>query len=260
MASDAMGLPNVASSNSKPLRAMIVDGDLTQALAIEKEFSAAGLSLTIATNLGAARARLRDVTFDVVIVEIVLPDGRGESLLPDVEACPRQPAVVIVSACLSQLQVSALEYRPAVLSKPLSPARLLQFVRTLARGYSRSATDRFVSRFRLTRREAEATILISRGLRAKSVADQMGCSEKTVYAHLMRVCEKTGCHDYREVVGKLLSFTCHELGHTPPDHPALCDVSLGGTTAVPIRAFLRFHSRSLPVNSHHGPRRCPGVE
>ena len=79
---------------------------------------------------------------------------------------------------------------------------------------------RFARRFNLSNREAEATVLVARGQKAKEIAERMHCSEKTVYTHLQHACSKAGCQDYHELVGKLLAFTCHELGHTPPDLPA----------------------------------------
>jgi DNA-binding CsgD family transcriptional regulator len=65
-----------------------------------------------------------------------------------------------------------------------------------------------LQRFNLSRRETEATVLLAQGLRAKQIAEQMSCSEKTVYAHLARVCKKANCRDYHEVICTLLAFAC----------------------------------------------------
>ena len=208
------------TSLSKPLRVLLVDDDVDATTVIESEFGRNGVSVIVATNLAHARVLLRQRPVDVVLLEIYLPDGRGESLLPDIEACSRQPAVVITSAFLPDLQSCALEYRPLALSKPVDAHALLRMVRTVARGYAQPAMQRFIKRFNLTNREAEAIRFVARGLKAKEIAERMHCSEKTVYAHLLRACAKTGCQDYHEVVGKILAFTCSELGHTPPDHPA----------------------------------------
>lgn len=86
--------------------------------------------------------------------------------------------------------------------------------------------NRLLGRFRLSKRETEATILLAQGLRAKQIAHQMSCSEKTVYAHLARVCKKTGRRDQHELVCVLLAFACN-LVDTPaaalPDLPASVD-------------------------------------
>lgn len=223
------GLPGAALSLSdlkadtsltKQLRVLLVDDDLDAAIAIEREFGLNGVSVIRATSVADARVLLRQRPVDVVILEICLPDARGESLLPDIEACSRQPAVIIASAMLPALQSCALEYRPLAISKPVAAPALLRMVKTVARGYVGPAIERFVKRFNLSNREAEATVSVALGLKAKEIADHMHCSEKTVYAHLLRACAKTGCHDYHEVVGMLLAFTCQALGHTPPDHAA----------------------------------------
>ena len=206
---------------SKQLRVLLVDDDVDAAIAIEHAFGRNGVSVTIAGSLADARVVLRQRPIDVVITEIWLPDGRGESLLPDIEACSRQPAVIITSAFLPELQSSALEYHPLALSKPVAPHALLRMARTVARGYAEPAMERFIRRFNLSNREAEATVFVASGLKPKEAAERMRCSEKTIYTYLVRVCAKTCCHDYHEVIGKLLAFACHVLGHTPPDHAAL---------------------------------------
>jgi DNA-binding CsgD family transcriptional regulator len=82
----------------------------------------------------------------------------------------------------------------------------------------RPVVDRFLKGFNLSRRETEAAVFLAHGLRAKEIAQRMACSEKTVYAHVARVCKKTGCRDYHEVVCMLLAFACHVVGDTPFEH------------------------------------------
>jgi DNA-binding NarL/FixJ family response regulator len=210
------------SDASKPIRVLLVDDDSSVADEIVGHFTRNALTVRVARTLAEARAFLRQsaARVDVVIFSLHLPDGRGESLLPDIEACARRPAVIITSAFLPDLQPGALEYRPVAVPKPVGTDALLRIVRTVVGGYARPVIHRFVKHFALSNREAEATVLLAQGLKAKQIAEHMCCSEKTVYAHLVRVCKKTGCHDYHEVVCTLLAFACHALGHTPPEHPA----------------------------------------
>jgi DNA-binding NarL/FixJ family response regulator len=168
------------------------------------------------------------VRIDVVVLAAHLADGRGESLLADIEGCLRQPSVIMTGALVSDLQPFALQFRPVTVPKPVSAPALLAIVETVVGGYAVPAMTRFVARFGLSRREGQATVLLARGLRAKEIASEMCCSEKTVYAHLFRVCKKVDCSDSHEVVCKLLAFTCHTLGHTPPDHAAFVDLSGAG--------------------------------
>jgi len=209
----------------KPIRVLLVDADPFVAAEIVRDFTRAALTVRVARALVEARAILRqsDNGVDAVILSLELPDGRGESLLPDIEARARQPAVIITSAFLPDLQPGALEYRPVAVPKPVSTDALLRILRTVVGGYARPVIHRFVKHFDLRKREAEATVLLAQGLKAKQIAEHMCCSETTVYARLARVSKKTGCQDYHEVVCALLAFACHALGHNPPEYPAFVD-------------------------------------
>jgi DNA-binding NarL/FixJ family response regulator len=209
----------------KSIHVLLVEDDQTVADAITRDFGHDGVTVTVARTLAEARAALcqPSAPVGVVILELRLPDGRGESLLPDIEECPRQPAAIITSAFLPELLADALEYRPVAMAKPVSTAALLRMVKTVAAGYTRPMIRRFVRRFELSRRETETVALLAQGHGAKEIARRLTCSDKTVYFHLTRICEKTNCRDYHEIVGRLLAFTCQALGHTPPEHAAFVD-------------------------------------
>jgi DNA-binding NarL/FixJ family response regulator len=211
-----------AKASGKSIPVLLVDDDSSAVDATVSHFSRNSLEVTVARTLADARAFLHDSpsSFDIVIFELRLPDGRGESLLPDIEACPRQPAMLIASAFLQELQSEALAYRPITVSKPVSPAALLRIVRTIVGGFARPVIERFITGMNLSKRETEALVLVAQGLRAKEIAGRMRCGEPTVYGHLASVCAKSGCSDYHEVVARLFAFACQAIGHTPPDHRA----------------------------------------
>jgi DNA-binding NarL/FixJ family response regulator len=208
-----------------PIRVLLVEDDQGIAQAIVEDFVRNDVAVTLARTLAEARAILRKSfeVVDVVILELRLPDGRGESLLPDIEMLSRQPAVIVSSAFLPELRSDALEYRPVAIPKPVRTDELLRIVRTVAPGYTRPIIWRFAKRFDLSRRQRETVALLAQGNCAKQIAKCMCCSEKTVYAHLARICDKTGCHDYHALVGRLFAFACQTMGHTPPDHAAFVD-------------------------------------
>ena len=218
-----VGVVDRSRGRARSLRVLLVESDRVAASEIEREFESSGVCLAIAHSLAEARVLLCQTIINVAIVEIFLSDGRGESLLPYIEGCPRQPAVIFTSARIMELQPSAWEYRPVTIPKPVEPEALLRITRTVARGFAQPFIGRFVRRFNLTKREAETTKLVAHGHRAKEISSQMHCSEKTVYSHLARACKKMGCSDYHEMVSLILRFSCHVLGHTPPDHVAFVD-------------------------------------
>jgi DNA-binding NarL/FixJ family response regulator len=220
----------------KAIHVLVVEDDQSVTDAVTQDFGRNGVAVTVSRTLADARAILRQgsTPVNVVVLELRLPDGRGESLLPDIEACPRQPAAIITSASLHELLAEALEYRPVAVAKPISTAALLRMVKTAAAGYTRPTIRRFVRRFDLSRRETEVVAILAQGLSAKDISKHLGCSEKTVYAHLARICEKASCRDYHALIGRLFAFTCQAMGHTPPDHAAFVDraCSSGGGAVV----------------------------
>lgn len=206
------------------LRILLVDDDSSSSRAISRDFGRNGVLVTVAPTLFLARTILcehdLDTRIDVVISEVRLPDGPGESLLPDIEGRHRQPAIIFVSAFLSELDTRTLEYRPVLVPKPVRTPALLRVVRSVATGYSQAMINRFALRFALNKREAVILTLLSQGHGAKEIALQLACSEKTVYFHFARINQKLGCRNYLEILGRLFAFTCQAMGHTPPEYPA----------------------------------------
>lgn len=204
---------------------LLVEDDQVVTETIMRDFGRNGVSVTVASTLAEATAILREgpANADVVILELRLSDGRGEALLPVIEECQRQPAAIILSSFLRELGPDALAYRPVAIPKPVSTAVLLRIVNAVAAGYTLQIIKRFVRRFDLSKRESETIALLAQGHGAKEIAKQLDCSEKTVYFHLTRACQKASCRDYHELFGRLFAFTCQALGHTPPEYPAFID-------------------------------------
>jgi PAS domain S-box-containing protein len=63
------------------------------AAAIVQDFA----SFEFASNLREARERLSRLKFDIVLLDLQLPDGQGQTLLADIEALNPPPAVVVFS-------------------------------------------------------------------------------------------------------------------------------------------------------------------
>ena len=119
---------------------------------------------------------------------------------------------------MSELDIEALEFRPAAVPKPVTTDVLLRMVRIIAEGYARPVIKRFVREFGLSKRESESLALAADGLRPKEIGDRMCCSEKTVYSHLTQACRKAGCGDYHALVARLFQFSCQCLGRPARDH------------------------------------------
>jgi DNA-binding NarL/FixJ family response regulator len=202
-----------------------VDADERFAHAVTQDFGRCNIAVTVTRTLAEARSflRLGTPSLDVVVLELRLPDGRGESLLQDIEACPRQPVLVVTNAFAEELAPEAFEYRPVFVGKSMGTAALLKVVRTVVAGYAQPSIRRFATRFRLTQRETEAIAFLAHGAKPKEIATRMRCSEQAVYAYLTRACRRTHCLDYHQLVGRLFEFVCQSLGRTPPEYPAFID-------------------------------------
>jgi CheY-like chemotaxis protein len=90
----------------------------------------AGARLRRAESIKAARAHLRVYRPDVVLIDLGLPDGRGETLIREVVLSPRRPGVVLgTSALLEGRSLSLAAGAQGFLEKPV--ANLAQLCRVL---------------------------------------------------------------------------------------------------------------------------------
>jgi DNA-binding NarL/FixJ family response regulator len=153
-------------------------------------------------------------SFDAVLLDLRLPDGRGEDLLADIEGLSPQPGIVIFSDYLHDLRPEAASYRTIQTSKQTPPALLAGILRLAAKGYAHSTLGRFAKQFGLTVRESDILNRVAGGINPKQIAVDLECSIQAVYAHLVRIGKKTDCDGYHEVVAKLFRFACQSLGHS----------------------------------------------
>lgn len=120
-------LDRVASAHRAPqARVLHVEDDL-QLHAVVRSMAGAQYDFELATTLREARARVALERFDVVILDLTLPDESGWDLLPDLHA--RQPdtrVVVLTGAELSDEQAGQVD---AVIHKgDVSPRELLDAI------------------------------------------------------------------------------------------------------------------------------------
>jgi DNA-binding NarL/FixJ family response regulator len=194
---------------------LFVEDNQHCATAFRRVLGQYGFDLIIASTLASARKRLAQLgdDIDAVLLDLDLPDGRGEELLPLIETLSRQPGVVIFSDFLDEIKPEATSYRVVLTPKTIAPASLASILRRSARGYAQCTIERFGKHFGLTVREMETLDCMACGTSPKETAVTLVCSIQSVYAHLARICEKTSCTTYQEVVAMLFRYSCHGLGH-----------------------------------------------
>ncbi|MBI0301178.1 response regulator transcription factor [Streptomyces sp. PRKS01-29] len=148
---------------------------------------------------------------DVVLLDIRMPDADGLSVLRQLRAAPRSPAVAMLTTFDVQEYLAAALRAGAAgfLLKDTDPEQLVRAVRTLADGGS--VLDPAVTRAviggylaaeaeataaeaveALTPREREVLALLGEGLANPQIADRMGLAPSTVKDHVRAVLGKLG--------------------------------------------------------------------
>ena len=167
----------------------------------------AGCAVTPASSLAAARAALTAEAFDIVLLDLGLPDGCGLTLLPDVRAHSPHAIVVVATVSGDDAQVvSALSAGvQGYLLKDHDSAILVAQLRQVTMGIpalSPSIAHRIIHHFsttgpieidaKLTDRERDVLDLIGLGLRNVEVAQQLDIAESTVAGYIKSVYTKLG--------------------------------------------------------------------
>ncbi|KAJ01995.1 response regulator transcription factor [Sulfitobacter mediterraneus] len=173
-------------------------------------------SVTIHTamSVSAAHKLVKDVEFDLALIDLSLPDGEGYSVFRELSS--KQPGAIMVAATVmgsdgaivSALSAGAQGYilksDPVALLKqslnnirdgmpPLSPAvarRVMEHFR-----FTGPVTD---SAGTLTKRETEVLSYIAKGLRVSDTANALEIAPSTVSSHIKAIYEKLGVNSRAE--------------------------------------------------------------
>ncbi len=158
-----------------------------------------------AGSLAEARTAAAEQPFDVVLLDLQLPDGSGLSLLPELTQGPGSPRVLVLTSFLDEGQVREAMRRGAAgfLLKHAGPTALLDKIRAALRGelpldpgaVRALAHPREDPLAELTAREREVLGAIAEGLSNKRIAARLGITEKTVKTHAGHVFAKLGVGD-----------------------------------------------------------------
>ena len=122
---------------------LIVDDSLTVRMDLADAFSAVGFRPVLCATAAAAREQLSAGPVDVIVLDVLLPDGNGVDLLNEIRSSPSGPTVSIVMLSseaeiadrIRGLRTGADEY----LGKPYDAGYLVAKVQQLVR--SRRPTD-----------------------------------------------------------------------------------------------------------------------
>lgn len=122
-------------AGERPLRLLLVEDDIDVAAGIGDYLGAHGVMVDFACTAAQARARLQAQAFELVVLDVNLPDQDGLSLCRDLkrEGGLRSPVLFLTARAalddkLSAFAAGAMDY----MVKPFAPAELLARARTIA--------------------------------------------------------------------------------------------------------------------------------
>jgi DNA-binding NarL/FixJ family response regulator len=173
-----------------------------------------------ADSLAKGRDLLQQVSPDVLLLDVHLPDGDGLDLLPEIrKASPETQVVVLTSYTDEATLMRAIDSGVnGFVSKNSSFAELLSTIRLAAEGEivmptsllmglilrmprDRNAAYREEKGWeRLTLREREILEQLARGIGGEGIAEQLHIAPLTVRTHIRNLMAKLGVHSRLEAV------------------------------------------------------------
>ncbi len=117
--------------------ALIVDDDDTSRAVLTELIGQEGFTTSTAATLAEAREQIGDPLPDLVLVDLVLPDGSGMELLSDERLAARSDIVLVtghgsVETSVDAMRLGATDY----LTKPLDPSKLQDILARIAAGHA----------------------------------------------------------------------------------------------------------------------------
>jgi DNA-binding NarL/FixJ family response regulator len=154
-----------------------------------------------------AAAQAERLAPDVVLLDMVMPDGDGLEALRRIRAGGDAPRVVVLTSfpaddrVVEAMRAGAAGY----LLKDAQPSELLAAIRSAHAGGAPlhpDAAARLVGELRrpqapadLTARERDVLTLVARGMANKAIAQRLSLSEKTVKTHVSAILRKLDVTD-----------------------------------------------------------------
>ena len=158
-----------------------------------------------ASNAGEVRRLVREVTCDVLVLDISLPGGNGIELLGEIRReRPRLPVLILTVFSEEQYAVRAIKAGAAgFLTKESAPDKLVLAVRKVAGGgrwVSAELGETLASLLagegagapheRLSDREFEVMRMLAAGKTVSTIGEELSLSVKTVSTHRARILKK----------------------------------------------------------------------
>lgn len=113
---------------------LVVDDDRRLRELLERYLSENGYRVTTATDAGNARAKLKNMEFDVIILDVMMPGEDGMALTRSLRKGSEVPILLLTAMGEPDDRIKGLESgADDYLSKPFEPRELLLRIRTILR-------------------------------------------------------------------------------------------------------------------------------
>ena len=156
---------------------------------------------------------LQEVSADILLLDINLPDMHGRDVAKEVKALYPNIRILVLSADVNPHTIYEMSKAgiSGYISKNASNNELITAIEYVAENgeyYGRDISEvlkkyaenrKAVSDDGFTKREIEIITLSSKGFPAKKIAEQLGISLKTVFAHKYNIFKKIGINNSVEL-------------------------------------------------------------
>jgi DNA-binding NarL/FixJ family response regulator len=188
-------------------RALIIEDQTTLRELLEELFASVHYQADSAGTGAEARGLLAKARYDLVLLDLVLPDAHGFELLSEIKAASRASRVIVLTAHSRPATVKEATSRGAhgVVTKGAPLRELKEAIDRVAAGgiFYCSETSRLLHEAavtpecdqNLTNRQREVVRLVASGMSTKEIASVLILSEKTVTNHRTRIMERLGVRD-----------------------------------------------------------------
>lgn len=126
-------------SGKRPYRLLMIDDDASLGGLLSEYFDRFGHELIVAATVAEGRHQLRRVDPDLLILDVMLPDGDGMELCREIRAQSEIPIVMLTARGDLPDRVLGLEFgADDYVAKPFEPRELVARVETLMRRSDRT--------------------------------------------------------------------------------------------------------------------------
>jgi two-component system, OmpR family, response regulator RegX3 len=123
-------------------RILLIEDEESISEPLERALEREGFDVTTAATAADSRSQLGEIGPDLVLLDVMLPDGDGRDLLREIRSTSRTPVVMLTARGEELERVLGLELgADDYVTKPFSAAELAARVRAVLRRTDASSTD-----------------------------------------------------------------------------------------------------------------------